>query len=699
MSKNYHNSIDSQYNIKRNIALNIFQVLFLSILFVDKIKADLPVHCLRENVIGPWTLRISKKQFSPSLEDEKFTSCGHGFPNKVVNLDNDSDLNIPDYHDVIVDLAKDFKVYEDNKEVGNWSFVYDQSFIIYYKQGILTAPFKYYKKPEESTAISNCSETFLGWFIPSKDKLKDNWSCFYGFKGGKEDKKTNDKKYNFLQIEMSFESKNQQNIKEFIEKNINQVKTQLDKLDENDKKANKDMANVGLAQKKETENLEKYLRYEHMSKIVEKLNKLKLGWSADIHPEFVGMSFAELKHNLGLNKGKYSKKNVFEEKTSFIQISNTKADSQEEESGKAKVEEYLKNLEEELSQIKDKEADTESNTNQKIKKETLQKENSSTHENKKMHSKKSSSNSKTEKKLLNKKGKKTSMIDANQQIQNHDSQQDQDSKNVSNFDEIIKYLKTDIKDIDENKLSKNWDWRNVGGVNYVPPVRAQGSCGSCYIFSTMSSLESRLRIQTNNKDQTIFSKQYPISCNFYSEGCDGGFPILVAKFLNEFEIVPESCFEYTATNDKCSNVCDYQKNKKRYTVNKYGYLGGAYSKTSEADMMKEIRARGPIPGNIMVHWSFHYYKNGIFSSKPLKKNSGKISKSTLIDSGRDWAKVEHSITLVGYGEEDGVKYWIGMNTWGSKWGEDGFFRILRGENEEEIETMGDYMNVKVEDRF
>ena len=76
-------------------------------------------------------------------------------------------------------------------------------------------------------------------------------------------------------------------------------------------------------------------------------------------------------------------------------------------------------------------------------------------------------------------------------------------------------------------LPDAWDWRNVSGVNYVPSVRNQGNCGSCYAFSAMGMIESRLRVATKNNLVVNLSPQDIVSCSSYSQGCEGGFPYLI----------------------------------------------------------------------------------------------------------------------------------------------------------------------------
>jgi cathepsin C len=55
------------------------------------------------------------------------------------------------------------------------------------------------------------------------------------------------------------------------------------------------------------------------------------------------------------------------------------------------------------------------------------------------------------------------------------------------------------------------------------------------------------------------------------------------------------------------------------------------------------------------------------------------------DENVAWEKVDHSVLITGWGEEDGEKYWKVLNSWGTRWGEDGYFRIKRGTDECAIE--------------
>ena len=72
-----------------------------------------------------------------------------------------------------------------------------------------------------------------------------------------------------------------------------------------------------------------------------------------------------------------------------------------------------------------------------------------------------------------------------------------------------------------------------------------GGCGSCYAFASMGMLETRLRVLSNNRLRLSLSPQDVVECSKYSQGCDGGFPYLIAgKYTEDFGAVPESCNPY-----------------------------------------------------------------------------------------------------------------------------------------------------------
>lgn len=222
-------------------------------------------------------------------------------------------------------------------------------------------------------------------------------------------------------------------------------------------------------------------------------------------------------------------------------------------------------------------------------------------------------------------------------------------------------------------LPKEWDWRNVNGVNFVSPVRNQASCGSCYSFASMGMLEARVRILTNNSQTPILSPQQIVSCSEYSQGCDGGFPYLISKYVQDFGVVDESCFPYVGKVSPCGVP---QKCGRTYNA-QYNYVGGFYGGCSEAAMMLELVKNGPVAIAFEVYPDFMHYKEGIYHH------------TFLTDTVNPFELTNHAVLLVGYGQchKTGEKYWIVKNSWGPGWGEDGYFRIRKGSDECAIESI------------
>ena len=222
------------------------------------------------------------------------------------------------------------------------------------------------------------------------------------------------------------------------------------------------------------------------------------------------------------------------------------------------------------------------------------------------------------------------------------------------------------------QLPSSFDWRNVNGVNYVSPIRDQAECGSCYAFGSMALIEARLRIATNNRLQPVFSPQDVVSCSAYAQGCEGGFPYLIAgKYAEDFGVVEESCFPYSGQDGPCTET----KGCQRYYGTNYFYVGGFYGGCNEQEMMVELANNGPIAVSFEVYDDFLHYKGGIYQHTGLE------------DKFNPWEITNHVVLVVGYGEENGTPYWIVKNSWGTSWGEDGFFRILRGADECSIESI------------
>jgi len=152
-------------------------------------------------------------------------------------------------------------------------------------------------------------------------------------------------------------------------------------------------------------------------------------------------------------------------------------------------------------------------------------------------------------------------------------------------------------------------------------------------------------------------------------GCSGGDSINAYRYIHNHNITDETCAIYRGrghTNGvecspilRCKNCnphedCFIPDEFYEYGIDEFGSLSG------EAKMQQEIYQRGPIACGVAVTQEFLNYTSGIFHDKTGNKD------------------IDHEISVVGWGEENGDKYWILRNSWGSHWGLDGFAKVARG---------------------
>ncbi len=234
-------------------------------------------------------------------------------------------------------------------------------------------------------------------------------------------------------------------------------------------------------------------------------------------------------------------------------------------------------------------------------------------------------------------------------------------------------VKPDTKVAINQLVPGSFDWRNVSGINFVSPIRNQGQCGSCYAFASMAMLESRLRIATDNNLQKVFSPQDVVSCSEYAQGCEGGFPYLIAgKYGEDFGVIEESCYPYLGHDSSCQPK---ETGCLRYYTTDYYYVGGFYGACNELEMLLEVFKNGPVAVGFEVYNDFFNYKGGIYHHTGIE------------DRFNPWEVTNHAVLVVGYGEENGVAFWTVKNSWGADWGEEGYFRIRRGNDECGMESM------------
>ena len=234
-------------------------------------------------------------------------------------------------------------------------------------------------------------------------------------------------------------------------------------------------------------------------------------------------------------------------------------------------------------------------------------------------------------------------------------------KNMKILSDYKKYQFAFELSIDSvNKLPTSVDWREKG---VVSAVKDQGYCGSCWAFASTAVIESHVALETGKLFD--LSPQQIASCSPNPKHCGGKGNCQGAT--------AEIAFDYVANSEGLLEEFQYSYSS-FYGVESSCSIPSAgipkaqitgYVKLPSNDyesLMNAVAKIGPIAISVDAS-SWHAYSSGIFNG------CNQVNPD-----------INHAVVLVGYGEENGQKYWLVRNSWSASWGENGYIRLNRDEN-------------------
>ncbi|CAJ0594727.1 unnamed protein product [Cylicocyclus nassatus] len=237
-------------------------------------------------------------------------------------------------------------------------------------------------------------------------------------------------------------------------------------------------------------------------------------------------------------------------------------------------------------------------------------------------------------------------------------------------------------------------WPNCSSI--IGRIRDQSKCKSGWAVANAEVMSDRLCIQTEARITVHISDTDLLTCcgEYCGNGCEGGYASRGWSYFTHTGLVTggsyrkrNCCKPYALYpcgqhrnqtyygrcrkfgTPACRKFCQVTYDKE-YEDDKFYGNRSYYVTANEADIQREIMTNGPVIATMDVWSDFEFYSKGVFK--------------------HTWGTKEekaHAVKIIGWGEErEGKKYWLAANSWNTDWGEDGFFRILRGTDECGIEA-------------